>query len=263
MIEILHKFNQRRFLALAPDIRKDIGDWQLVEVSLTHGTSHNISYIARKLGEHFTNHDGLIFICNFRQILAIVRAAGEPPSKLSAGITGAMPQYSCSVEASEITPDGLLKFQVRLQSLEEEAQAQTSPPLLDARQRRVERIVMVADDDMFMRTLVAGTFKPRVTVIELPDATDVVDTYLERLPDVLFLDLHLPGGSGIDLLADILKFDETAYVAMLTSDRVKENVIAAKKIGAKAFIAKPFTRRKLEEFYNACPSVAPWLSKKT
>lgn len=262
LIEILHKFNQRRFLALAPEIRKSISDWQLVEVSLSHNTAHNISYIARKLGEHFTTHDGIIFICNSRQILAIVRAAGEPPSRISAGITGALPQYSCSVEASEITPDGLLKFQVRLQNLEEEAQAQGVPPLLDARQRRVERIVMIADDDMFMRTLVANTFKPKVTVVELSDAANVVDTYLERLPDVLFLDLHLPGGSGIDLLTDILKFDESAYVAMLTSDSVKENVIAAKKIGAKAFIAKPFTRQKLEEFYNACPSVSPWLAKK-
>jgi two-component system chemotaxis response regulator CheY len=126
----------------------------------------------------------------------------------------------------------------------------------------VERVVMVADDDMFMRSLVTNTFRPKITVIEHGEAAGVVDAYLEHLPDVLFLDIHLPGGSGIKILEDILKFDETAYVAMLTADRVKENVLQAKKLGAKAFIAKPFTKQKLEECYNASPSVAPWLAAK-
>jgi two-component system chemotaxis response regulator CheY len=263
VIEILHKFNQARFLTFVPEIRKNTGDWQLIEVSLTHKTEHNIPFIARKLGEHFAQQEGILFICNNRQILAVVRmGANTDSSKVSAGINGALPQYSCSVEASEITADGLLKFQVRLQGMEEESRAQAVPHLLDARQRRVERIVMVADDDMFMRSLISKTFLPKVKVIELAEAATVVDAYLEHLPDALFLDIHLPGGSGIDILADLLKFDETAYVAILTSDRVKENVISAKKTGAKAFIAKPFTRQKLEEFYNLSPSVAPWIAAK-
>ena len=263
MIEVLHKFNQTRFLTFVPEIRKNITDWRLIEVSLTHNTEHNISFIARKLADHFAQHEGILFICNSRQILAVVQTGVKASSTVIAdGITGALPQYSCSVEASEITADGLLKFQVRLQNLDDESRTQSVAPLLDARQRRVERIVMVADDDMFMRSIIAATFRPKVKVLELADATGVVDAYLEHLPDVLFLDIHLPGGSGIDILADILKFDESAYVAMLTSDRVKENVINAKKTGAKAFIAKPFTRQKLEECYNLSPSVAPWIAAK-
>ncbi len=265
MIEILHHFNQARFMGFVPEIRKNLADWQLVEVSLTQKTSHNVAFIARRLSEHFAARDGILFICNSRQILGIVRMGPvSDTAKLAAGITASLPQYSCTVEAGDITADGLLRLQVRLQDLSEDGKAGTNPlpALLDARQRRVGRVVMVADDDMFMRSLVVNTFKPKASVIEHGDAGGVVDTYLEHLPDVLFLDIHLPGGSGIDILAEVLKFDSSAYVIMLTSDSVKENVISAKKAGAKGFIAKPFTRQKLEECYNASPSVAPWLAAK-
>jgi two-component system, chemotaxis family, chemotaxis protein CheY len=265
LIEILHHFNQTRFMAFVPEIRKNLTDWQLVEVSLTHKTSHNVAFIARRLSEHFAGRDGILFICNSRQILGVINMGPvSDTAKLAAGITNSLPQYSCTVEAGDITADGLLKLQVRLQGIDEDEKAATQalPALLDARQRRVERIVMVADDDMFMRTLVANTFKPKARVVEHGDATGVVDAYLEHLPDILFLDIHLPGGSGIEILSDIVKFDNSAYVIMLTSDSIKENVLAAKKAGAKGFVAKPFTRQKLEECYNASPSVAPWLAVK-
>lgn len=247
-----------------PEIRKSPGDWQLIEVSLTPETSFNIPFIARKLGDHFATREGIAFICNRRQILAVVRMGpASDIQKLSSDISSALPKLSCTVDASEITADGLLKFQIRLQTFEEEARGQSDhSALLEMRQRRVERVVMVADDDMFMRSLVANTFKGKCKIIELGDVTTLVDSYLEHLPDVLFLDIHLPGGSGIDALGEILKFDNSAYIVILSSDSVKENVLSAKKLGARGFIAKPFTRQKLEECYNQSPSVAPWVAPK-
>lgn len=265
MIEFLRYYNQARFMAYVPAIRKNMHEWQLVEVSLTGTTSHNTGYIAKKLKDYFGDREGIIFICNSKVILAVVNMGTVTDSHhLASGIGDTLPKYSCSVEAAGITADGLLKFQVRLGEIEKASKAETpNSSLFGARLRRVDRIVMVADDDMFIRSLVRKTFLSKGKVIELDKAESIVDTYLEVLPDIVLLDIHLPGGSGIDILSEILRFDETAYVLMLSSDSVKDNVLSTQKLGAKGFIVKPFTQAKLEDIYNKCPTVAPWLASKT
>jgi two-component system chemotaxis response regulator CheY len=126
-----------------------------------------------------------------------------------------------------------------------------------ARKNRAENIVMVADDDMFMRSLVHKNFKDRAQIIEHGDAGTIVESYLEMLPDILFLDIHLPGGSGVEILSELTSFDDTAHVIIISSDSVKDNVLEARKLGAKGFVAKPFTPEKLDACYEKCPTIKP------
>lgn len=255
-MEFFQYYNQSQFLSFVPKIKQNLRDWQIVEVSLTGKTKHNAAYIAKKLKEYFGDRDGIIFICNSRDILVLVNMGdGTDIRKLSSGINDRMPKYSCSAEATDITAEGLLKFQLRLQDVEEARTESANNPLLAVRKERAEKIVMVADDDMFMRTLISKTFKGRAHVIEHDDTMDIVESYLDALPDILFLDIHMPGGSGIEILEELLGFDDTAYIVIMSSDSVKDNVLEAKKLGAKGFIAKPFTPEKLEACYQKCPTV--------
>jgi two-component system chemotaxis response regulator CheY len=102
----------------------------------------------------------------------------------------------------------------------------------------------------------AKYFQGRGRVPEFENTDNTVETDLEKPLDIVFLDIHLPGGSGIDILVDILSFDDSAYVILISGDSIKDKIMNGKKFGAKGFIAKPFTKEKLESFYEKCPTIS-------
>lgn len=254
-MEILQSYNLTRFMAFIPTIRKSTGEWRIVEASLTGKTTHNIAFIAKKIQRYFDGKEGIIFICNQREILALIRTGKEADAKiLSRDINDNMPEHSCVAVAGEASAEGLLTIQLKF----EDKKGEQNPPvshLLSARQQREQNIVMIVDDDGFMRSLISKTLVNRAHVIETDDSTDIVESYLEHLPDLIFLDIHLPKISGIELLEEILAFDDSAHVVVISSDSKKDNVLDAKKLGAKGFLAKPFTKEKLESCFQKCPTI--------
>jgi two-component system, chemotaxis family, chemotaxis protein CheY len=263
-MEILKYYNQRRFFEFVPKVKEDLDAWRIVTVALTGQTGHNVMYIAKKITELFGGQEGIVFICNNQEILVLVHTGRESdPQQLCIRIGEKMPQYSCAAEAAGITPEGLLQIQVRLQDIGVDAMnaPHSGSPLFNKRLNRDETVVMIADDDMFMRSLLKKSLEDRATIIELGDANDVVTTYLEKLPDIVFLDIHMPQGSGMDILSEILNYDETAYVIILSSDSVRDNVMVAKQTGAQGFLAKPFTQGKILDYFRKCPTVAARESK--
>jgi two-component system chemotaxis response regulator CheY len=256
-MEFLQYFNQKQFLGFVPKIRENPKEWQLFQVTLTGKTRHNAAYIAKQLKNYFGQKDGIVFICNSTEILALVHMGPVTnPQNLCNDINEKMPKYSCSADAAgELTDEGLMKFQLRL--IEAEEKKETNTTLLQLRQQRPENVIMIVDDDMFMRSLISKTFKNRARLIEFDNVEGLTEKYLEEMPDILFLDIHLPGGSGIDALSEILSFDDSAFVIIISSDSVRDNVMEAKKYGAKGFVAKPFTPEKLEACYAKCHSLKP------
>lgn len=118
-------------------------------------------------------------------------------------------------------------------------------------------VVMVADDNMFVRFLVRKWLGDEAEIIEVATGQEVRSEYQKHNPDILFLDIHLPGRNGKFILKDILRDDPTAHVVMLSADSLKENVVDTVQGGAKAFITKPFTRDTLYRHFLRCPTVKP------
>jgi CheY-like chemotaxis protein len=255
-MDVVQHYSQTRFLSFVPKIKKDPGEWWIVEIILTGNTPHNSSYIALKIKEHFDAKDGVIFICNSRNVLILANmgrhASGE---SITREVHKRLPEHSCNAHITDITPEGLAKVQLRLQALEQDNMQPGAHRLLASRQERPERIVMVVDDDMIMRSLVSKAFRTRSRVIEYKSAEGVLEAYLEYLPDIVYLDIHLPDGSGIDLMRQIHEYDESCYVVILSADSIKNNILSTRDHGAKGFIVKPFTLEKLESYYYKCPTV--------
>jgi two-component system chemotaxis response regulator CheY len=254
-MEILQNYNLTRFMAFIPTIRKSIAEWRIVEASLTGKTPHNIAFIAKKMQRYFTDSEGIIFICNQREILALVHTGkGVDPATLSKGINDNVPEHSCVALAGEASAEGLLTIQLKFEEKKGEHN-QSASHLLTARQQRENNVVMVVDDDSFIRSLISKTLVSKAHVLEIDDSMDIVEAYLEHLPDVMFLDIHMPKVSGIEMLEEILNFDDSAYVVIISADSNRDNVLDAKKLGAKGFLAKPFTKEKLESCYNKCSTI--------
>lgn len=63
-------------------------------------------------------------------------------------------------------------------------------------------------------------------------------SYMTEIPDVVLLDIKMPGMSGLDVMGEIRAIDTDANVIMLTSVSDKETVISSLRKGAKSYILK-------------------------
>lgn len=82
-------------------------------------------------------------------------------------------------------------------------------------------------------------------IAEAEDAEEAVLRYREHRPDVVMLDLRMPGGSGVVVVRNILKEFPSARIIMLTSFDLEEEVFQSLDAGAKGYVLKSVERAEL------------------
>jgi two-component system chemotaxis response regulator CheY len=132
---------------------------------------------------------------------------------------------------------------------------QAHEEIQNRRDTRSEPALMIIEDDAFSRRLVENVLQKKYSLTGLGEATHAIETYARIAPNLLFLDINLPDVTGHELLEKILQIDPEAYVVMLSGNADKENITHAMSKGAKGFIAKPFTKEKLFQYIENCPSI--------
>lgn len=123
------------------------------------------------------------------------------------------------------------------------------------RAARGEPVIMIIEDDPFSRRLVENVLQKQFRLVALESAEDALTTYADMAPDLLFLDINLPDVSGHELLEKIIALDPESYVIMLSGNADKDNIMQAMGRGAKGFVAKPFSRDKLFQYIDRCPTI--------
>lgn len=118
------------------------------------------------------------------------------------------------------------------------------------RGKRVPPRVLLVEDDPFSRRMVSNAIKEKVRLITAQTNEEAFSRYLMHAPDVVFLDINLPDGSGFDLLNRIRRLDPKAFVIMFSGNGYLENVVRAFDGGARGFIAKPFAREQLYHYLD-------------
>lgn len=78
-------------------------------------------------------------------------------------------------------------------------------------------------------------------------------------PDLVILDLGLPGIDGIEVTKMIKTFDDSIKIVILTSHEVEEEVLAALSAGANAYCLKEITSSRLIEVVKSVYEGAAWL----
>lgn len=107
--------------------------------------------------------------------------------------------------------------------------------------------ILIVDDAMFMRYTIKKALQGGgyVNFFEAGDVQDAVALYTEHKPDLVTMDITMPGKSGIEGLQELIKMDPHARVVMVSAAGQKPKVIEALKLGARHFIVKPFKEDEL------------------
>jgi DNA-binding NarL/FixJ family response regulator len=103
------------------------------------------------------------------------------------------------------------------------------------------RVVLVDDHAMF-RTGVRAELDTAVDVVgEAGDAQEAIKVILDTQPDVVLLDVHLPGGGGGEVLRQVHpKAPDVRFLALSVSDAA-EDVIGTIRAGARGYVTKSIT----------------------
>jgi DNA-binding NarL/FixJ family response regulator len=108
--------------------------------------------------------------------------------------------------------------------------------------------VVVVDDHTVFRTGVKAELAGYVDVVgEAADVASAVAVITQRRPDVVLLDVHLPGGGGVEVLHQVLRAQpETRFLALSVSDAA-EDVVGVIRAGARGYVTKTVTGSELVE----------------
>jgi DNA-binding NarL/FixJ family response regulator len=107
------------------------------------------------------------------------------------------------------------------------------------------RVVLVDDHAMFRRGVRAELGSQVDVVAEAADVDSAVEAILRAEPDVVLLDVHLPGGGGTEVLRRVTtRVPDVSFLALSVSD-APEDVVAVIRGGARGYVTKTITGDEL------------------
>ncbi len=110
--------------------------------------------------------------------------------------------------------------------------------------------VLLVEDDPVTRWMVRNALKHECEFVTAPTMNKAFGMYSSYQPDVVFLDIDLPDGSGYAVLEWIMRNDPGACVVMFSSNDNLDNISNALEDGASGFIAKPFLKESLLHYIH-------------
>ena len=104
--------------------------------------------------------------------------------------------------------------------------------------------VMTVDDSAAILTIIAAYLEDSQTMFGSSerDGRRAVQRFEEIRPDIVLLDLIMPGQSGVETLARILAIDPDACIVMISSLGTEDAIHECLTTGARSFLQKPFIR---------------------
>jgi len=110
-----------------------------------------------------------------------------------------------------------------------------------------EKVLIVEDEKDIVKMLDYNLKKDGFRTLSAYDGEDALDLAHRERPDIIILDLMLPGIGGLEVCKALKKDDKTATIPiiMLTAKAQESDKIVGLELGADDYITKPFSHREL------------------
>ena len=109
----------------------------------------------------------------------------------------------------------------------------------------MNRIVVIEDDPAILRGLADTLRSESYDVLTATDGEDGYRMVREHQPDLVILDLMLPGMNGYDVCKQIRHHGLATPIMMLTAQDHESNRVQGFEAGADDYVTKPFSIREL------------------
>ena len=111
------------------------------------------------------------------------------------------------------------------------------------------RTAMICDDAQFMRAVIKQVLSGNgfEVVGEAGSGQEAIERYAELKPDLVTMDVVMPGMNGIEAVRAIIAHDPAARVVICSAVGQKRLIDEALEAGARSFVVKPFEPQRLME----------------
>lgn len=105
--------------------------------------------------------------------------------------------------------------------------------------------ILVVDDEANIRRIVASYLRADgFEVVEAADGRSALTAFDRAAPDLVILDVMMPGGDGIEVLRELRRRSDV-YVIMLTARAEETDRVIGLSVGADDYVTKPFGAKEL------------------
>src|SRR6185295_17465811 len=108
-----------------------------------------------------------------------------------------------------------------------------------------QSLLLVVDDEPGVRQSLQLVFNKTYRVIEATSAAEAIQKLNDDRPDVVLLDIVMPGTDGLDVLKQMKSIHPDCQVNMLTALNTARAAFAARGTGAFDYVTKPFDVEEL------------------
>jgi len=115
----------------------------------------------------------------------------------------------------------------------------------DKKTDKSQPLLLIVDDEPGVRQSLQLVFNKTYRTIEAASAEDAIQKTMEESPDLILLDIMMPGTDGLAVLKQIKSANGECQVIMLTGLNTARTAFAAKATGAFDYVTKPFDIEEL------------------
>jgi nitrogen regulation protein NR(I) len=101
--------------------------------------------------------------------------------------------------------------------------------------------ILIVDDDKSIRYSLKRMMEEKYAILTAHNGEEGLTLLREKQPDLVIMDIKMPGRSGIDVLKEMKQVDPKSIVIMMTAYGTTETAIEAMKYGAFDYVLKPFS----------------------
>lgn len=107
------------------------------------------------------------------------------------------------------------------------------------------KVLVVEDDESHVLALTIGLEREGLAVTVVRDGRDAIATAEQVVPDVILLDLMLPGIGGIDICRELRARGIDTPIIIVSSKITELDVVVGIEVGADDYVGKPYRMREL------------------